>query len=64
MNAATSEVQDLLGIALETAWLQRTQLSGVSRDALLKAFLLSDLTESSTGCLPDDWQVCLLPDLF
>lgn len=57
MNAAVSHLQDLLGITLDAAWVQRSVPGTVDRDTLLKAFLLSDVVESSPGCLPADWQV-------
>lgn len=57
MNSGVSQLQDLLGIKLEDAWVQRSVHGNVDRDTLLKAFLLSDMAESSAGCLPVDWQV-------
>lgn len=59
MNTAVSHLQDLLGITLDAAWVQRSVPHNVDRDTLLKAFLVSDLVDSSPGCLPADWQVCL-----
>eukprot|EP00892_Ulva_mutabilis_P005200 jgi/Ulvmu1/3051/UM015_0091.1 len=56
MNTAAFQLQDLLGIVPEAAWLQRARHDNVDRNSLLKAFLLSDLAQSSTGCLPRDWQ--------
>ena len=53
-----AELQGLLGCGLKAGWLTAAaEKGGRSTEALLATFLNTDLTQSSAGSLPANWQV-------
>jgi hypothetical protein len=58
MQPVVQQVQSLLGVTLKSAWIQNPEVQQArTRDELLSLFLWSDISDSSEGCLPENWRV-------